>query len=178
MYKQILIVVDGRPVSREAIAEGVATAAIHGARVTFVHVLPEYPVTVSDMPSFAVIPRREFSQAARMKALKLLTAAKLAAEKAGVQAAIATVRGGNDDARTIAEAASARQCDLIVVATEGRNALLRLLTGSIVPGIITCSLVPVLVVKTAERVKPRVSENATVREATRKVRKQAAHASV
>jgi len=40
-----------------------------------------------------------------------------------------------------------------VAASDGRNALLRLLTGNIIPGLITASPVPVLVVKEARRKK-------------------------
>ena len=36
-------------------------------------------------------------------------------------------------------------CDLIVVATEGRNAVMRILLGSVLPGLITAATVPVLV---------------------------------
>ena len=60
---------------------------------------------------------------------------------------------GEDDARVIVEAARKRRCDLIVVASEGRNALLRLLTGSVIPGVITASPVPVMVCKAPARAK-------------------------
>jgi nucleotide-binding universal stress UspA family protein len=41
--------------------------------------------------------------------------------------------------------AGQRSCDLIVVGTEGGNAVTRLLTGSTVPGLITRAEVPVMI---------------------------------
>jgi nucleotide-binding universal stress UspA family protein len=73
-----------------------------------------------------------------------LAAATALAASLGVPS-IAVASDGDDDARSIIEAARERDCDLIVVASEGRNALVRLLTGSIIPGLITASTVPVLV---------------------------------
>ena len=43
------------------------------------------------------------------------------------------------------------QCDLIVVASTGSNAVMRLLTGSVIPGLITHSRVPVLVCRQCSR---------------------------
>lgn len=150
MFKRILIVVDQRQVSRVAIKQGVAIAAAHGAEALFFHVLPRYTVPVADMPPFVMISPEEFRRDAHAKATKLLTAAALVADKAGVTNKTAT-GGGEDDAHCIADAARQRRCDLIVAASEGRNALLRLLTGSVIPGLITVSPVPVLVVKESAR---------------------------
>jgi nucleotide-binding universal stress UspA family protein len=66
------------------------------------------------------------------------------AQSMGV-ASCAVVGDGEDDARGIIDAARERDCDVIVVACEGRNALVRLLNGSVVPGLISASPVPVLV---------------------------------
>lgn len=150
MYKRILIVVDQRAVTRAAVNEGVSIATAHGAEVLFFHVLPRYSVPVADAPPFVVISPQEFQQSAMATADKQLSAAQKVAEKAGVLSQRAT-GSGDDDARCIAEAARKRRCDLIVAASEGRNALLRLLTGSVIPGLITSSPVPVLVVKEGGR---------------------------
>lgn len=66
---------------------------------------------------------------------------------------------GKSDAECVAEVAVKRQCDLIVVESESKNAVLRLIGGSIVPGLITHATVPVLVCKedaTAPRKAPAV----------------------
>jgi len=159
MYKRILIIVDQRAVTRAAVKEGVAMAAAHGAEVLFFHVLPRYTVPMADMPPFALVSPQDFHRSAMTLADKHLSAAQKTAEKAGVMSQRAT-GSGEDDARCITEAARKRRCDLIVAASEGRNALLRLLTGSVIPGLITSSPVPVLVVKGA--VRDKVSVRATV----------------
>ena len=48
-------------------------------------------------------------------------------------------------AHAASQAAVRHHCDLIVVATEGRNAVMRILSGSVLPGLITAATVPVLV---------------------------------
>jgi nucleotide-binding universal stress UspA family protein len=154
MYKRLLIVVDQRPVSDAAVKEGVALAKAHGAEIVFFSVLPRYTVPVADMPPFPMLSPGQFLQVAKANAHKRLAEAKAAAEKAGVASRTAT-GSGEDDSTCIAEAAGRRRCDIIVVATAGRNALLRLLTGSVVPGLITASTVPVLVCKDVQRVRAR-----------------------
>ncbi len=159
MYKRILIIVDQRPVTRAAVKEGVALAAAHDAEVLFFHVLPRYTVPMADMPPFAAVSPQDFHRSAMTLADKHLSTAQTTADKAGVVSQRAT-GSGEDDARCIVDAARKRRCDLIVAASEGRNALLRLLTGSVIPGLITSSLVPVLVVKGA--VREKASARATV----------------
>lgn len=150
MYKRILIVVDGRAVTRAAVKEGVALARTHGAEVLFFHVLPRYTVPISDGVPFEVTTMQAFQESAMAAADKQLSTAQKAADKAGLGSQRATGTG-DDEARCIADAARKRRCDLIVAASEGRNALLRLLTGSVIPGLITSSPVPVLVVKEGAR---------------------------
>jgi hypothetical protein len=68
------------------------------------------------------------------------------AEGAGIQS-YGVIGSGADDSHSVADAAQKRHCDLIVVGTDGRNAVLRLLSESIVPGLISDATVPVLVCK-------------------------------
>ena len=150
MYKRILIAAGQRPVSRAAVKEGVALAAAHGAEAVFFHLLPPFPVVAGEMPVFISISPQEFAKAAREQAGKTLSAAQATADKAGVTSSKA-MGTGESEAQCIADAARKRRCDLIVVATAGKNALLRLLTGSVVPGLITAATVPVLVVKDGRR---------------------------
>ena len=150
MYKRILIVVDPRAVTRAAVQEGTSMAKIHGAEVVFFHVLPRYSVPLADAPPFAMVSPQEFQQEAKTHAQRILATASAAADKAGVMSRTA-MGSGEDDAHCIVEAARKRRCDLIVVASEGRNALLRLLVGSAIPGLITASPVPVLICKSRPR---------------------------
>lgn len=150
MYKRILIVVDPRQVSRAATQEGLRLAKIHSSEVTFVTVLPRYPLPIAEAPFLEAGSQREFEQAAKANADKLLSAARDAADKADVMSH-GVVGRGEDAAASIVEAARKRRCEMIVVASEGRNALLRLLTGSVIPGLITASPVPVLICKQVRR---------------------------
>lgn len=146
MYKRILIVVDQRPVSRAAVLEGASLASAHGAEIFFFTVLPRYTMPVGDAGIFAAVPADEFLQSAKENANRALDEAAEVAKAAGVLWH-RSLGSGDDDAKCIIDTAVQRGCDLIVVASEGRNALMRLITGSAVPGLITASPVPVLVCK-------------------------------
>lgn len=53
--------------------------------------------------------------------------------------------------QTLAALADTAACDLIVAAHEGHNALLQLLSGSLLPGLVTAAAVPVLVCRDRDR---------------------------
>lgn len=89
-------------------------------------------------------------QAAKANADRLLAAASLAADRAGLKSR-RVIGSGEDDAYCIVEAARKQRCNLSVIATGGRNALMRLMLGSVIPGLITSSPVPVLVGKLRRR---------------------------
>jgi nucleotide-binding universal stress UspA family protein len=73
-------------------------------------------------------------------------AATVVADEAGVRSRT-VVGAGVDDADCIFDEVRQRRCGLIVVGSMGRNAVLRLLTGSVIPGLITVSTIPVLIVR-------------------------------
>jgi nucleotide-binding universal stress UspA family protein len=148
MYKRILIVVEGGADARAAIREGVEVARVHGADVLFLAVLPRYVLPVSEMPVMGMVSPDEFQRAARNEAARNLAAAKVVADKAGVLSH-GTMDSGVDDATCIADTASKRRCGLIVVASGGQGALMRLISGSVIPGLITHATVPVLVCRPA-----------------------------
>lgn len=144
MYEKILIVVDSDPSSRVAIHEGLALAKVHDAEVVFFSVMPRYVAPLGDMPMLGILSPEEFDVNTKSDAERLLARAMRVAKRAGVRCA-GTVGIGADDAKCIAAAAREQGCGLIVVAAVGRNAVVRLLTGSVVPGLITHARVPVLV---------------------------------
>ena len=174
MYKRILIVVDTKPAARAAVLEGTALAKVHGAEVLFFTVLPNYIVPVADMPMLAVVSPEQFEREARNSASRILAAATVIADKAGVLSRTASA-AGDDPAHVIAAAARRRKCDVIVAASEGRNAVLRLLTGSVIPGLITAATVPVLVCKPKPASRPDARAAASPRK-TRTERRTAASA--
>ncbi len=146
MYKRILIVVGKGVAQRVAVTEGVALAKVHGAEVVFFSVLPRYIVPVADVPMFEMPSPQEFQREATANADRFLAAATVVADKAGVRSRTA-VGAGQDDAECIVDTARKRRCNLIVVASAGRNAVMRLISGSVIPGLITHSTLPVLIVR-------------------------------
>jgi nucleotide-binding universal stress UspA family protein len=144
MYKRIMIVIDERPAARVAIAEGLRLAGAHGAEVVFFASSLPYPVLAEQSPF--VVDTSAFESAAMASTRHLLESACHEAQRAEVFAR-STIGQGEDGARSIVEAARRRQVDLIVIASEGRNALMRLLSGSTIPGLITHSEIPVLICK-------------------------------
>jgi nucleotide-binding universal stress UspA family protein len=166
MYKRILIVLDPPEVSRAAMQEGMRLAAVHGSEVIFFTMLPNYPL-VGDFPMYDSVSMREFDMASKAQADRLLAAARVAADKSGVTARYSTGRG--DPVKAAVDAIKRLRADLAVVPSEGRNALLRLLTGSIIPGLITLSPVPVLVVK--DRARRATSVRAAAAKPARKTKR-------
>ena len=145
MYKRILVVVDAVP-PRAAVTEGIRLAAAHGAELVFFCVLPHYVIPVTDFPLVGMPGADEFYRDARKDADRKLAAAAALAERAGVRSTHA-VGSDEDDAQCIVDAARRRRCSLIVAGTAGRNAVMRLIGGSVIPGLITRSPLPVLVVR-------------------------------
>lgn len=154
MFKHILIVVDSRPVSRASVKKGVALAKVHGSKLLFFHALPRYPVAQVEVMAWNILSEEDFDREARAGAERFLAAAAVVADKAGVSHQSVMDRG-EDEAKCIVRMAQRRRCDLIVVGSEGRNAVLRLMMGSVIPGLITAAPMPVLVCKSSEKVVAR-----------------------
>jgi nucleotide-binding universal stress UspA family protein len=146
MFKKIMIVVSAGSTSRAAVTNGVALAKAHGAEALFFSVLPRYVVPVADISMIGMPSPDEFQREVTGNAERFLAAATVVADKVGVRSKY-IVGAGVDDAECIVEAARKRRCDVIVVASAGRNAVMRLLSGSVIPGLITLSTIPVLVVR-------------------------------
>lgn len=144
MYRHLLIVVNDHPSSRVAVEHGVDLARSLNARVSFVHVLPREHVAVTDLPPVVTLAPDTFAQEASRQAGQLLDAALVVAARSAVIATKVVLDVPNP-VDGIASQARDQGCDLIIVGTEGGNALVRLLTGSCVPGLITRAGVPVLV---------------------------------
>jgi len=144
MYKRILVVVDDRVVTQSVIKQAIVMAQALRADIHFF-----YTLSVPEVASFDILPVAEITgehlqREATARAQVLLGAASELAERAGIQS-FQVIGPGGEAAQSVADAAARKQCDLIMVGTEGRNAVLRLLSGSIVPRLISAASVPVLV---------------------------------
>lgn len=147
MYQHILIPTDGSEVARRGVVAGIGLAKALGARVTFVTVSEAVPVfaeaTGLGVPA---VDLSEFWATLDEAAKRTLDAAKALADEAGVPAETSYVPRALP-AEAIVEAASAKGCDLIVMASHGRRGIGRLLLGSQTSEVLTHSRTPVLVVK-------------------------------
>lgn len=157
MHKRILIAIDDTEVSRPAVDEGLGVAKSFGAEVFFYYVLPSFVLPLTEMPVAVDVSPVEHYRAARKAAGKVLAAAAGKARRAGVKSSEVMGSGGIA-AECIAQAASSKLCDLIVVGSHGRSTVQRLIFGSVVTQLITLSPVPVLVCKKAETAKAELGK--------------------
>ncbi len=149
MYKRILVVVGDDATSAQATSTSIEMAKAHGTDILFFYVLPCYVITVGgeERMALATLTKSDFERQAASFAKRKLASASALAEQEGVFSLRATGQD-SDAAKCVAEAAISRHCQLIVVATERRNAVMRMIFGSIVPRLLTLATVPVLVFST------------------------------
>lgn len=159
MYKRVMIVTGKRPADQAALKEGLALAKTHGSKVIFINVMPRYVMPMTDVPPTAVIDAEMFWKGARREGQKILSKAHARAVKFGIEAE-GLLAAGDDDAQCIAQASRRHRCSVVVVGTEGRSALLRLMSGSVIPGLITHCTVPVLVCRPDEKPQPEARQAA------------------
>jgi nucleotide-binding universal stress UspA family protein len=145
MFKHILIPTDGSPVSAKAVRAGIDLARQSGARVTGFLAVEPVPLHLygegylADRKTVA-----EFERRRKHAAKRHVRAIAREALKAGVpfQPMVQTARTPYEG---IVEAAKKRNCDLILMASNGRRGLARVALGSVTDKVIQLSKVPVLV---------------------------------
>jgi nucleotide-binding universal stress UspA family protein len=142
--KRILIATDGSAGAWAAVEDGVELASELGAAVTF--------VTVRHDPALLGEPLYQHRLTAQLAVARAaLDRAERHAATRGVPADSAVLEG--DPAACIADAALARDVDLVVVGCRGHGALTSALVGSVSRSLIERSPVPVLVVRDRERAR-------------------------
>ncbi|MFM0625161.1 universal stress protein [Paraburkholderia xenovorans] len=145
MFKHLLVPTDGSTLSEAAIQMTVTLAVESGAKVTGLHVIPEFHVLAYGTEMIADNEDR-IIQAARQRADDYLEVIKKAAGQAGVECNIvATSRAHPYEA--IISVAAEQNCDLIVMASHGRSGMRAFLLGSETQKVLTHSQIPVLVVR-------------------------------
>ena len=143
MFKHILIPTDGSDLSRKAVLYGVQLAEECGARVTALTLSEPYRVASMDVVLVSV-GEDEYEEESRRIADHALAQVRVAADAAGVSCD--TIREVHDQPyRAIIDAAHAKGCDLIVMASHGRRGVSALLLGSETVKVLTHSTIPVLV---------------------------------
>ena len=147
MYQKILIATDGSTLSRKAVNSGLALAALTGASVVALKVVPRYPVSyfeggVALSADNVADVEKQWADAA----MAVVQSVQDAAEAEGIKAKAVTV-SSDFTAEAIINAAKKNKCDLIVMASHGRRGMKRVLMGSETMHVLTHSHIPVLVLR-------------------------------
>ncbi len=147
MFKHILLPTDGSPLSDKGVQQGIAFAKRIKARVTTIHVVPEFRALADEtlLPnSFAI--RQGFLQEARARGQRIVDKVARKAKAAGVRCKCIVAPSGMPYLKIIA-AARKEKCDLIFMASHGRRGLSSVLLGTETSKVLTHTKIPVLVVR-------------------------------
>jgi nucleotide-binding universal stress UspA family protein len=147
MYKRILIPTDGSPLSDKAVGHGLALAALSGATVVALKVVPRYPRSYFEggvSVDLNDAKRIESQWAAAAQAMVDGVQAEGGAHGVTVKPVVAK---SDLVAEAVIAAAKKHKCDLIVMASHGRKGIRRLLLGSETQHVLTHSHIPVLVLR-------------------------------
>ena len=147
MYQKILIATDGSTLSRKAVSSGLQLAALTGADIVVLKVVPRYPVSyfeggVAMSVDNVADVEKQWAEAA----MAVVDKVKDAAAAEGIRAKAMTV-SSDFTAEAIINTAKKHKCDLIVMASHGRRGMKRLLMGSETMHVLTHSHIPVLVLR-------------------------------
>jgi nucleotide-binding universal stress UspA family protein len=146
MFKSILIPTDGSELSQRAVRMAVELAKIHQARVTGIHVIPDYHLLIAYEGAFDPVTEERIEEEAKARAEKYLAYVREVAGREGVPCdTICETSDHPYDA--IIKNAEARKCDLIVMTSHGRKGLAAVLLGSETRKVLTHATIPVLVVR-------------------------------
>ena len=147
MYKRILVATDGSPLSEKAVSSAIELAALMGAELVALRVVPRYPQSYFE-GSLSLDPQ----DIARVEgqwndeAQAAVDVIKATAMAKGVVAQAITSRA-DLVAESVIATAKKYDCDLIVMASHGRRGIKRVLLGSETQHVLTHSHIPVLVLR-------------------------------
>lgn len=143
MFKRLLIASEFHSDAVASAAKGIAFAVSCHAEVVFCCVLPRLRLPTADLPDNEWADQWDSLDDGRDRAEQLLRQFQEMAAGFDVMSR-SVIAVGDDPVRAILDTAAAEHCDLIVVSSEGSNAVVRLLTGSVVTGLVSASSVPVM----------------------------------
>jgi nucleotide-binding universal stress UspA family protein len=146
MFKNILIPTDGSELSQRAVRTAVELAKLHRARVTGIHVIPDYHLLIAYEGAFDPVTEERIEEEAKTRAEGYLAFVRKCAEDAGV-ASDTACETSDHPYDAILKTADSRGCDLIVMTSHGRKGLAAVLLGSETRKVLTHSKIPVLIVR-------------------------------
>jgi len=143
MYRHLLLPLDDSALAVDTVRKGVEFARTLGARVTFFHAQDDYAASSVGALQRVLAPA-EFNDAAAGEARAILAKAEVVAREAGVPHDSVAVTS-NRPYEAILDAADARGCDLIFMASHGRRGIRGLMLGSQTQKVLQHAAIPVLV---------------------------------
>jgi len=145
MYSHLLVPIDGTDLSTVVVGNAVELAYSLGARITFFHAQANYNASFfGDAELVRVTSSDDFAYSFQGRARELLAKAESAARAKGV-ACNSVSNVCNKTYQAIIDAAKEAQCDLIFMASHGRNSHLGMMLGSQTLKVLMNSDIPVLV---------------------------------
>ena len=150
MFKHILLPTDGSPLSEKGVKRGIAFAKGVKARVTTMHVVPQFRILADEgmLPTSAAAQLRQRLVAeAESRAQRIVDRPAKWAKAAGVRCKAVIVPPGGSIYEKIIEIARKEKCDLILMSSHGRRGIASMLLGSETAKVLAHSKIPVLVVR-------------------------------
>jgi len=144
MFSHILVPVDGSETAQMAVDKATALAKAFDSKVTVMYVIDPYPFT--GVGTDFAYGQAEYLNAATAEANEAVKVAKQALTDAGVNVDSSVVEA-HTAWRGIVDAGDSLQADLIVMGSHGRNALEKLVLGSVAQAVLSHTKLPVLVVR-------------------------------
>lgn len=150
MYKHLLVPIDGTPLASLTVEDAVEFARRSDARITFLHVQSDYAVTGEGSLLHAMAPTA-FAVAARGNSNAWLARAAAAAAAAHVVCDSVAVVSDRPHV-VIHETACAHQCDLVFMASHGKQAGRGLFAASVSAKLLELATLPVLIARVESNV--------------------------
>src|SRR5580693_6985220 len=144
MFNNILVPTDGSDLAAKAVEQALLFAKEIGGKITTVTVTEPFPSHLLVEPNQFGDPPIEYKKHAEAYAEKVLDTVSAAAKSTGVICETLHVEHAQVY-QAIIDAASARKCDLIVMASHGRRGVSAVVLGSETVKVLTHSKIPVLV---------------------------------
>lgn len=145
MFKHLLVPTDGSAMSTNTVDRAITFAREAGAKITFFHVKPEFPIAMYGEGAL-VDPAtpQQFEELADQQAKSILASCANKAKAAGITCDLLSQTGSSIHG-AIVSAANEAGVDLIFMASHGRKGLSSLLLGSETQKVLTHSTIPVLI---------------------------------
>jgi nucleotide-binding universal stress UspA family protein len=147
MYKKILVATDGSTLSKKAVTHAISLAQLSGAELVALKVVPRYPQSYFE--GGMVLPASDVGRIEKQRMEHSQTIVDAVAKSGTAKGVTVKAITSKSDlvSDAIIAAAKKHKCDLIVMASHGRNGVKRLLLGSETQLVLTHSTVPVLVLR-------------------------------